>query len=55
MRHGISAVLVVRLGHLFDEGLLMINTCAAAMATSLRNTDIDALVTVLKSGFEKIR
>ncbi|MCP5022531.1 MAG: aminotransferase class III-fold pyridoxal phosphate-dependent enzyme [bacterium] len=50
-----NARLVVLLDHLFDEGFLMINTCAAVMATSLRNTDIDALVAALKSGFVKIR
>ncbi len=33
----------------------MINTCAAVMATSLRNTEIDALVAALKSGFAEIK
>ncbi|MCP5022530.1 MAG: hypothetical protein GY930_12250 [bacterium] len=47
-------VLVVLLEHLFDEGFLMINTCAAAMATSPRNTEIDTLVAALKNGFAKI-
>ncbi len=50
-----NARLVVLLDHLFDEGFLIINTCAAVMATSLRNTEIDALVAALKSGFAKIK
>ncbi|MCP5023239.1 MAG: aminotransferase class III-fold pyridoxal phosphate-dependent enzyme [bacterium] len=50
-----NARLVVLLDHLFDEGFLMINTCAAVMATSLRNTEIDALVAALKGGFAKIK
>ena len=50
-----NARLVVLLDHLFDEGFLMINTCAAVMATTMHSTDIDALVAALKTGFAKIR
>ncbi|MCP4165349.1 MAG: hypothetical protein GY759_05575 [Chloroflexi bacterium] len=50
-----NARLVTLLDHLFDEGFLMINTCAAVMATTMHNTEIDALVAALKSGFTKIR
>ena len=50
-----NARLVVLLDHLFDEGFLMINTCAAVMATTIHNTEIDALVAALKTGFAKTR
>jgi glutamate-1-semialdehyde 2,1-aminomutase len=50
-----NARLLILLDHLFNEGFLMINTCSAVMATSLRNTEIDALVASLKSGFAKIK
>jgi glutamate-1-semialdehyde 2,1-aminomutase len=50
-----NARLVVLLDHLFDEGFLMINTCAAVMATTLTNDHIDSLVASLNGGFEKIK
>ena len=42
------------LDHLFDEGLLMINTCSAAISTPMTEVEIDLLVAALKSGFEKM-
>ncbi len=50
-----NARLLILLDHLFEEGFLMINTCAAVMATTLTNDHIDSLVASLKSGFEKIK
>jgi glutamate-1-semialdehyde 2,1-aminomutase len=43
------------LGHLFDEGITMINTCSAAMSTAMGEAEIDALVSAMKRGFAKIR
>jgi glutamate-1-semialdehyde 2,1-aminomutase len=43
------------LEHLFDEGFLMINTCSAALSTAMMETEIDALVSAVKSGFTKLQ
>ena len=40
--------------HLFDEGLIMINTCSATISTPMGEPEIDMLVAAMKSGFEKI-
>ena len=42
------------LDHLFDEGFLMINTCSAALSTPMTETEIDALVSAIRTGFEKL-
>lgn len=46
--------LVRLLDHLFDAGLLMINTCSAAISTPMAEAEIDLLVAAMRSGFEKI-
>ena len=46
--------LTVLLDHLFDEGLMMIGTCSAALSTVMGESEIDLLVAAMKSGFEKI-
>ena len=46
-----AAKLKVLLDHLYDEGFLMINTCSAALSTPMTESDIDALVSAVKSGF----
>ena len=40
--------------HLFDEGLIIINTCSATISTPMDEPEIDTLVAAMKSGFEKI-
>jgi glutamate-1-semialdehyde 2,1-aminomutase len=40
------------LNHLFDAGFLMINTCSAALSTPMTETEIDALVSAIKSGLK---
>jgi glutamate-1-semialdehyde 2,1-aminomutase len=40
--------------HLFDEGFLMINTCSAALSTPMTETEIDSLVSAIKTGFQKL-
>ena len=42
------------LEHLLDEGLIMINTCSAAISTVMSTSEIDLLVSAMKSGFEKM-
>ena len=46
--------LSVLLDHLFDEGLIMINTCSATISTVMGESEIDLLVAAMKSGFEKL-
>ena len=42
------------LDHLFDAGMLMINTCTATISTPMTEREIDALVGAIRDGFEKI-
>ncbi len=46
--------LAMLLDHLFDEGMILINTCTATLSTPMTETEIDALVGAYKRGFEKI-
>ena len=43
------------LDHLFDSGFMMINTCSAAMSTTMGTDEIDALIGAMAEGFKKIR
>jgi glutamate-1-semialdehyde 2,1-aminomutase len=42
------------LDHMFESGMVMINTCTATLSTPMGQTEIDALVGAYKSGFEEI-
>jgi glutamate-1-semialdehyde 2,1-aminomutase len=42
------------LEHLFAEGFLMVGTCTGMLSTPMTESDIDALVAALESGFKKI-
>ncbi len=42
------------LGHMFDEGIILINSCSAALSTPMRESDIDVLVGAFRRGFEKL-
>lgn len=42
------------LEHMFDNGVMMINTCSATLSTKMTKKEIDHLVTALKSGFEML-
>ena len=55
MTPGENRRLSLLLEHLFDRGLLMINTCTAAMSTAIGESEVDTLVAALESGFGKIR
>jgi len=45
--------LLLLLDHLFDAGLMMINTCTAALSTPMGEAEIDTLVAAIGSGIEK--
>jgi len=49
-----SRRLAVLLDHLLDEGLIVINTCSAAISTVMGEEEIDLLIAAMKTGFEKI-
>ncbi len=42
------------LSHLFEQGLMMINTCSAMLSTAMTEKEIMILVEHLSSGFEKV-
>ncbi|WP_170309681.1 aspartate aminotransferase family protein [Litorilituus lipolyticus] len=43
------------LDHLFDNGIMMINTCSATLSTAMGKKEIDSLVASLKDGFEMLK
>jgi glutamate-1-semialdehyde 2,1-aminomutase len=43
------------LSHLFDQNILMIDTCTAALSTAMNNSDIDQLSDAMLSGFRKLK
>ncbi|OMH33833.1 aspartate aminotransferase family protein [Motiliproteus sp. MSK22-1] len=43
------------LDHLFDNGIMMINTCSGTLSTAMTEQEIDTLADVMLSGFRKIR
>ena len=43
------------LDHLFDNGIMMINTCSATLSTAMGKKEIDTLVAALKDGFEMLK
>jgi glutamate-1-semialdehyde 2,1-aminomutase len=49
-----SRQLKVLLDHLFDEGLIMINTCTAALSTAMGDAEVDHLLAALTSGFKRL-
>lgn len=50
-----NAKLKILLDHLYNEGFLMINTCSAALSTPMSETEIDALVSAVKSGLQLLK
>jgi glutamate-1-semialdehyde 2,1-aminomutase len=46
--------LLILLDHMFDAGMVMINTCTATLSTPMGEAEIDALVAAYQSGFEKL-
>ena len=49
-----SARLQTLLAHLYDHGMIIIGTGACTLSTPMTNTEIDALVETMESGFAKI-
>ena len=43
------------LDHLFENGIMMINTCSGTLSTAMTRNEIDTLAEVMLSGFRKIR
>lgn len=43
------------LDHLFDNGIMMINTCSGTLSTVMTEKEIDVLSEVMLSGFRKIK
>ena len=43
------------LDYLFDNGIMMINTCSATLSTAMGKKEIDHLVSVLKDAFEMLK
>ena len=42
------------LDHLFDSGIIMINSCSAALSTPMSETEVDELIGAMRGGFEKL-
>jgi len=50
-----AARLKVLLDHLFDNGIMMINTCSGTLSTVMTEKEVDILVDVMLGGFRKIK
>jgi len=46
--------LKIMLDHLFEAGFMMINTCSATLSTPMGESEVDALVAAMESGFQKL-
>ena len=49
-----NARIKVLLDHLFDNGIMMINTCSVALSTAMTTNEIDKLCEAMLGGFRKI-
>jgi glutamate-1-semialdehyde 2,1-aminomutase len=43
------------LNHLFDNGIMLINTCSGTLSTPMTQNEIDTLTESLRGGFQKIK
>ncbi len=50
-----NARLKLLLDHLFDNGIMMINTCSGTLSTAMTQKEVDILVDVMLDGFRKIK
>jgi glutamate-1-semialdehyde 2,1-aminomutase len=48
-------LLTALLDHLFDNGIMMINTCSGALSTAMTEKEIDILAETMLSGLRKIK
>lgn len=46
--------LKVLLNHMMDEGIILINSCSAALSTPMTEKEVDALVAAFRSGFKRL-
>jgi glutamate-1-semialdehyde 2,1-aminomutase len=46
--------LKVLLNHMFDSGIILINSCSAALSTPMTQREVDVLVAAFESGFKKL-
>jgi glutamate-1-semialdehyde 2,1-aminomutase len=51
--HG-QKLLKVLLSHLFDNGIMMVNTCTAMFSTAIGEKEVEILAETLQSGFRKL-
>jgi glutamate-1-semialdehyde 2,1-aminomutase len=50
-----AGLIKVLLDHLFDHGIMMINTCSGTISTPMTEGEIDTLCEVLLSGFRQLK
>ena len=50
-----NKLLKVLLDHLFDNGLIMINTCSGVLSTAITKNEIDILAEAMLGGFRKVK
>jgi glutamate-1-semialdehyde 2,1-aminomutase len=50
-----SKIIQVLLDHLFDNGIIMINTCSGTLSTVMTEKEIEVLTETLLAGFRKIK
>ena len=50
-----NKLLKVLLDHLFDNGLMMINTCSGVLSTAMTENEIDILAEAMLGGFRKVK
>jgi glutamate-1-semialdehyde 2,1-aminomutase len=50
-----SKIIQALLDHLFDNGIIMINTCSGALSTAMTEKEIEILTETLLVGFRKIK
>ncbi len=50
-----SKIIQVLLDHLFDNGMIMINTCSGTLSTAMTLKEIEILTETLLAGFRKIK
>jgi glutamate-1-semialdehyde 2,1-aminomutase len=50
-----SELIKTLLGHLFDDGIMMINTCTGVLSTVMAEKEIDRLSEAVLSGLKKMK
>lgn len=50
-----SKIIQALLDHLFDNGIIMINTCSGSLSTAMTEKEIEILAENLLAGFRKIK